>query len=114
MAKTKKTLNTDLDEVAPRKRKTAAKAIDESYTEPSESTGTGEDVTYNMGDIQVNDSDESDAEDFKKATQKMLVETTDVEEEDWVDEDLNVKDEDIFLDMDQDFDIDNPYKDDDF
>lgn len=113
MAKTKKTLNTDLEDAAPRKRR-AKKAIDESYTEPTETMGASDDVTYNMGDIQVNDSEDNDAEDFKKASQKMLVDSTDEDEEDWVDEELNVKDEDIFLDMDQDYDIDNPYRDDDF
>jgi len=112
MAKTKKTLNTDLEDAAPKRR--AKKEIDESYTEPTETMGASDDVTYNMGDIQVNDSEDSDAEDFKKASQKMLVDSTDEDEEDWVDEELNVKDEDIFLDMDQDYDIDNPYSDDDY
>jgi len=112
MAKTRTTLNTDLDDSAPKKRKSAKKAIDESYTEPTETMGASEDVTYNMGDIQVTDTEETEAEDFKKASQKM-VETEEDSEDDWVDEELNAKDEDIFLDMDQDFDIDNPYSEDD-
>lgn len=114
MAKTRKILNTDLDESAPKKRKSAKKEIDESYTEPTETMGASDDVTYNMGDIQVTDTEETEAEDFKKASQKMMVDTADEDEEDWVDEELNAKDEDIFLDMDQDFDIDNPYSEDDF
>lgn len=114
MAKTRKMLNTDLEDSAPKKRKSAKKEIDESYTEPTETMGASDDVTYNMGDIQVTDTEETEAEDFKKASQKMLVESSDEDEEDWVDEELNAKDEDIFLDMDQSFDIDNPYSDDDF
>ena len=114
MAKTRKTLNTNLDDSAPKKRKSAKKEIDESYTEPTETMGASDDVTYNMGDIQVTDTVETEAEDFKKASQKMMVDNADEDEEDWVDEELNAKDEDIFLDMDQDFDIDNPYSDDDF
>lgn len=114
MAKIRKTLNTDLDDVGPKKRKSSKKAVDESYSEPTETMGATEDVTYNMGDIQVTDTEETEAEDFKKASQKMMVETDEDSEDDWVDEELNAKDEDIFLDMDQDFDIDNPYSEDDF
>lgn len=113
MAKTKKTLNTDLEESAPKRRRGSKNSGDE-LGGSSEPMGASEDVTYNMGDIQVNDSDDSDEDEFKKASQKMLVDPSDEDSEDWVDEELNAKDEDIFLDMDQDFDIDNPYSDDDY
>jgi hypothetical protein len=108
MAKTGKTLNTDLDE-APRKRGRAKKEESADHSDQA-----GDDVTYNMGDIQVTDTAESEDEDFKKASQKMIVDSDDDNENDWIDEDLNAKDEDIFLDMDQDFDIDNPYSDDEY
>ena len=115
MAKAKK-LNTDLDDSAPKKRKSQPKEIDESYTEPTETMGASDEVTYNMGDIQVSESDtvESEAEDFKKATQKITADNAEDEEDDWVDEDVNSKDEDIFLDLDQDFDPENPYTDEDY
>lgn len=112
MAKTKKKLITDLDESMPKRRKSKSQDGEESFSEPAVEAGAGDDVTYNMGDIQVSDSDEGD-EDFKKASQKVMVDADEDGEEDWVDEELNFKDEDIFLDMDQDFDIDNPYSDED-
>lgn len=112
MAKTKKKLITDLDESMPKRRKSKSQDGEEGFSEPAVDAGAGDDVTYNMGDIQVSDSDEGDDE-FKKASQKVMVDADEDGEEDWVDEELNFKDEDIFLDMDQDFDIDNPYSDED-
>lgn len=112
MAKTKKKLITDLDESMPKRRKSKSQDGEESFSERAVEAGAGDDVTYNMGDIQVSDSDEGD-EDFKKASQKVMVDADEDGQEDWVDEELNFKDEDIFLDMDQDFDIDNPYSDED-
>lgn len=66
------------------------------------------DITYTMGDIQV-DEDETSAEDeeFKEAS-KRLKSKEDIENEidDWVDEDFSLVDEDPFLDL-EDFDKDD-------
>lgn len=109
MARSKK-LNTDLGDSESGGRRSKSQDLEGGLPEPVESGS--EDVTYNMGDIQVSDSDEGD-EDFKKASQKVIADSDEDGEEDWVDEELNFKDEDIFLDMDQSYDIDNPYSDED-
>lgn len=119
MAKTKKKLNTDLSEPKTRRRKKTSAANNGSYddsfvaTEPAVETQATDDVTYSMGDIQVSDSEGvAEEEDFKKASQRVSADADEDGEDDWLDEDLNYKDEDIFLDMDESFDIDNPYSDD--
>lgn len=108
MARAKKTLNTDLDDSSVN-----ASGIDTSYPDAPENIGGGDDVTYNMGDIQVSDAQEGDDEEFKKASKKMIADADEDGEEDWMDEDLNASDEDIFLDMEEDYDGDNPYREDD-
>ena len=74
-----------------------------------------EDVTYTMGDIQVMNNDAgAEDEDFKKASEILAKDSAEDEDEtsDWVEEDFNYKDEDPFLDMEKDYDMDNPYQDD--
>ena len=65
----------------------------------------GEDITYTMGDIQIAGDDEGER-DFQKSSTKSST-SDDAEEEDWNDEEINFKDEDPFLDM-EDYDLDNP------
>ncbi len=87
-----------------------------SIVDPGDSidptTDAGDDITYTMGDIQVLDSDSDEDEEFKKASQTITKETDNEDgDDDWEDEELeyNVKDEDPFLDMAEDYDMDNPY-----
>lgn len=120
MARTKK-LNTDLSERKTVRRRKASTSDDSSYDssfsapEAVVDAPAADDVTYSMGDIQVSDAEGSgEDEDFKKASAKVAIDSDEDGEDDWIDEDLNFKDEDIFLDMDESFDIDNPYSDDDY
>lgn len=81
-----------------------------SSTEKAQEALTAEasDITYTMGDIQV-DEDEPAAEDeeFNEA-KKRLKSKEDIENEidDWVDEDFSLVDEDPFLDL-EDYDKDD-------
>lgn len=73
---------------------------------------TSDDVTYTMGDIKVADADgDVEAEEFKKTAEIMNRDSDGDGEDDWVEE-YNTKDEDDFLDMADEYDIDNPYNDD--
>ncbi|MEP7103988.1 MAG: hypothetical protein ABI721_04750 [Candidatus Dojkabacteria bacterium] len=66
-----------------------------------------DDTTYTMGEIQVSDNDAAEEVVVKKLPTSEADEDEDGE---WVDEEVNMKDEDPYLDK-EDFDMDNPYGD---
>jgi len=124
--KKKATLNTDLDD-------SVRKSSEDDFTSDTDNVGykseddygdveppvadltegSGDDITYTMGDIQVSagDDENDENEEFKKAS-KNLIKDSDSdgqEDEEWIEEDINTEDTDPFLDMEEDFDMDNPY-----
>jgi len=69
-----------------------------------------DDTTYTMGEIQVAEGNDAEEVDLKKVP---ITEATEEDEDaEWVDEEVSMKDEDPYLDS-EDFDMDNPYRDDD-
>lgn len=88
--------------------------IDDSGFATDEPHDAADDVTYIMGDIKVADGDvDVEAEEFKKASENVSRDAdSDGEDDNW-DDNYNTKDEDVFLDMADDYDMDNPYGDED-
>jgi len=126
MAKAK--LNTDLDKSAKKikKGKTTDEEIipdlpilvdepilgeigDDGY--PTEvSPEEDDDTTYTMGEIQVAEGNDAEEVDLKKVP---VTEATEEDEDaEWVDEEVNMKDEDPYLDNES-YDGDNPWDDND-
>lgn len=75
---------------------------------PDGEEGAEEDITYTMGDIKVLEGDEEEEKlDLKKIT------TEEEQEEEWVDPEYIQDDRDPYLD-DANYDMDNPYNDDEY
>lgn len=85
---------------------------DEGYS-PVDPSAEDEE-SYEMGSIKVAGSEEDDdISDFKKASENLNKdEDQDGEADAWVEDDISYTDDDPFLDMEEKFDIDNPYEDD--
>lgn len=79
-------------------------AIEPEFTTPEEGEGEDDGATYTMGEILASDHDDGE-EPLKTPAQPDA--TEDDEDGEWVDEEVNLKDEDPYLDM-EDFDLDNP------
>lgn len=107
MAKKGKKLNTDLEEES-----VPMDAAPEPEEIPEGEGASDEGMSYEMGKIEAEDSEDDEAEEFKKAAKSVIA--GDDEDEEWVEEvEYNSADEDDFLDeanYDPD-DIDGQYGD---
>jgi hypothetical protein len=116
----KSSLNTDLEKQPKKTKKSDVidKHIDE--VEPDEAdlvVAEGEmpeddPTTYSMGTILSSDHDDDDGE-YSVKQAPIADPVSEDEEGEWVDEEINLKDEDYYLDMEEKFDSDNPGEDDD-
>jgi hypothetical protein len=99
-----------------RKSKKTNSEVDETLTIQPENAADevigaeeGDEITYTMGNIQVDEGSEAaEAEEFKKASDSLQTKEEGDEEGEWIqEEDFSLADEDPFLDA-ADFDSDNP------
>lgn len=107
MAKKSK-LNTNLDEDSVKHDDVAVAEIDEIEPNMDEMASESvDDTKYAMGTIVAEgvEEEEAPAKDTSAASD-------DEEDEVWVEEDINLEDTDPFMEM-ADYDMDNPYSDDD-
>lgn len=115
MPKKKSKLNTDLDDSL--KKLSKPTNSDDIMDDPLagdvpddviiSEAAEEDDVTYTMGKIQVSDNADNESDDIDLSKAPSQENSDDEDGVEWLDDDVSMKDEDPYLDM-EGFDLDNP------